>query len=115
MVLYIILEDMGFFLIASFDNYFTHRSFEVDLEREPQTYILSPPGLNHTATFNATAVALMYSRSLSTVQRLSLQCGFINGDNTGTFYTRQFTNLYIQPGKKIMTLYICCYEVNEKK
>ena len=102
-------------MIASFDNNFTHRSFEVDLEREPQTYILSPAGLNHTATFNATAVALMYSRSLSVVHRLSLQGGFINGDNTGTLYTRQFTDLYIQPGKKITTIYICCYEVKEKK
>ena len=100
MVLYIIVADMFFFVFFCFDNYYTHRSFEVDLERDPQTYILSPPGLNHTATFNATAVALMYSRSLSVVQRLSLQCGFINGDNTGTPYTRQFTDLYIQAGKK---------------
>ena len=100
MVLYIIVADMFFFVFFCFDNYYTHRSFEVDLERDPQTYILSPPGLNHTATFNATAVALMYSRSLSVVHRLSLQCGFINGDNTGTPYTRQFTDLYIQPGKK---------------
>ena len=48
----------------------------------------------------------MYSRSLSVVHRLSLQCGFINGDNTGTPYTRQFTDLYIQPGKKISYTFV---------
>ena len=81
------------------DYYYTHRSFGVDLEREPLIY-LSPPGLNHTATFNATAVALMYSPSLNVVHRVSLQCGFINGDNTSTPYNSQPTDLYIQPGKK---------------
>ena len=82
------------------DYYYTHRSFGVDLEREPLIYFLSPPGLNHTATFNATAVALMYSPSLNVVHRVSLQCGFINGDNTSTPYNSQPTDLYIQPGKK---------------
>ena len=82
------------------DHYYTYRSFGVDLEREPLIYFLSPPGLNHTATFNATTVALMYSPSLNVVHRVSLQCGFINGDNTSTPYNSQLTDLYIQPGTK---------------
>jgi len=51
--------------------------------------------------FNATAVALMYSRSLSAVHLLSLLCGFINGDATSTLYRRQSTELYIQSGKLV--------------
>ncbi len=63
----------------------------------PGVFAYSPPGLNHTVTFNATLFALVSDGFVRIPHCLRLQCGFLDG-NTQSFYAPRETLLYIQQG-----------------
>ena len=64
----------------SFSNYVCRSNSSILFHDYPAYFILSPLGLNHTATFNATAVEEFFD-VFSEQYLLEFQCGFMDGNN----------------------------------
>lgn len=65
---------------------------------EPELFAYSPPGLNHTITFNATAAALLF-QGLNEEEEdaFYIMCGIIDGDNPGVPFNPVPVDLHIVP------------------
>ena len=90
-------------------------------------FLLSPPGLNHTATFNATAAVMMFNEESildpTAVFLLSFRCGFrpdglVITDTTTDVgeapYNPIYSEMYIQPGIPFY-IYISVYPTCMRK